>query len=93
MADVPPTIAESGVSGFDARNLFGFFAPKNTPSNVIETLAQAMKDALADAGLRKRLEEQGLQPAYSGPREFRQQTDADFAFFTNVVKRADIRLD
>ncbi len=88
-----PTITESGVSGFDARNLFGFFAPKNTPHAVVQALANAMDGALAVPELRKRLEEQGLQPAYSGPAEFRRQTDADFEFFSNVVKKAGIKLE
>jgi tripartite-type tricarboxylate transporter receptor subunit TctC len=88
-----PTVAEAGVSGFNARNLFGFFAPKNTPPEVVKALSKAMKDALATPDLKKRLEEQGLQPDYTDPVAFSKQINEDFAFFRSVVKKADIKLD
>lgn len=88
-----PTIAESGVQGFDARNLFGFFAPKGTPAAIVETLSKVMGEALANVDIKARLEDQGLQPAYANPRDFAQQTAADFKFFDEVVKKAGIRLD
>jgi tripartite-type tricarboxylate transporter receptor subunit TctC len=58
-----PTSDESGVPGLYMSGWFGFFAPKNTPKDVITKLNAAMVEALADPAVRKRYADLGLDVA------------------------------
>src|SRR5690606_31892101 len=48
-----PTIAEAGVKDFNAENLFGFYAPKETSADVVATLSKAISEALQQPELMK----------------------------------------
>src|SRR4029077_11455826 len=50
-----PTIAESGLHGFDASLYYGLVAPAGTPRPVIDKLNRTLQDALASAEVRKQL--------------------------------------
>lgn len=88
-----PTFAEAGYKGFTASNRFGLYAPKGTPSDVINVLAKSIEASLADKDLRSRLEGQGLNPEYAGPAAFGRQTQGDFEYLGDIVRRSQIRLD
>jgi tripartite-type tricarboxylate transporter receptor subunit TctC len=62
MPDIP-TSDEQGVPGLQMPGWFGLFAPKNTPKDIIGKLNAAMVQALADAGVRARFAEVGLDVA------------------------------
>jgi tripartite-type tricarboxylate transporter receptor subunit TctC len=57
-----PTVNEAGVKGFDVVTWNGFFAPLNTPPEVIETLSREVRAVLADSDLKQRYAELGLEP-------------------------------
>lgn len=57
-----PTLSESGLPGFELGIWIGLAAPKGTPKPVVDRLASAMKAALADPAVAKRLEEFGTLP-------------------------------
>ena len=59
-----PTVAESGLPGFEYHTWFGLWAPKNTPQPIVERLNAEVKKALADPVIRRRLP----QPRASHPR-------------------------
>jgi tripartite-type tricarboxylate transporter receptor subunit TctC len=93
MPDIP-TSDESGVPGLYMSGWFGFFAPKNTPKDVIAKLNAAMVAALADPAVKARFADLGLDIA---SRE--QQTPEGLAAFNKaeidkwwpIVKAANIR--
>src|SRR5262249_48944137 len=58
-----PTSDEGGVAGLYMSGWFGFFAPKNTPKDVIAKLNGAMVQVLQDPGVRARFTELGLDIA------------------------------
>jgi tripartite-type tricarboxylate transporter receptor subunit TctC len=58
-----PTSDETGVPGLYMSGWFGFWAPKNTPKNVIAKLNAAMVEALADPNVKARFSELGLDVA------------------------------
>ncbi|MGV6876230.1 Bug family tripartite tricarboxylate transporter substrate binding protein [Pseudochelatococcus sp. B33] len=58
-----PTIAEAGVTGFNAVEWAGLFAPAGTPQPVIDKLEAAVESALANDDLRMRMEKIGFTPA------------------------------
>jgi len=93
MPDIP-TSDEGGVPGWYMSGWFGFFAPKNTPKDVVAKLNAAMTQALADPAVKAKFVELGLDIA---SRE--QQTPEGLAAFQKgeiekwwpVIKAANIR--
>lgn len=65
-----PTMAESGLPGYDIGLWFGLLAPAGTPRDVVDKLARVANDALQSDDVLKALRAQGLDPAGMGPDEF-----------------------
>lgn len=63
-----PTIAESGVPGYEATSWFGMFAPAATPAPVVAKLNATIVKVLAQPDIRKKLAEQGRKPLARRPR-------------------------
>ena len=88
-----PTVAESGLPGFDVVAWFGFFAPAGTPAPIVERLSSDTRTALAAADLRKRLVDLGAEPLGSTPAEFGAYVDAEYRRWGAFAKESGIRLD
>jgi len=65
-----PTVAESGVPGYQFSCWYGLFMPAATPRHLVATVYQAVAQALADPGVRKRLADIGFIPGGNRPEEF-----------------------
>jgi tripartite-type tricarboxylate transporter receptor subunit TctC len=92
MPDVP-TMAESGMPGFDVSTWFGIFAPAGTPAPVVERLNKAFTSGLQSPEMRDRLARMGAEPAPMAPAEFRQFVQAELAKYEKVVKFSGARVD
>ena len=88
-----PTVDESGVKGFEANNVFGFSAPKGTPTAVIATLAKAIQSALASPELHQRMQEQGVDLKFTPAAEFGTLVDQEFRAWGKAVEAAKVKLD
>ena len=88
-----PTVAESGWPRFAANNWFGIFAPPGTPPAVVQKLNQAFNTALADPGLRQRLQAGGNRPVGGTPDELRQWVQGERASYRALIKSAGISLE
>jgi tripartite-type tricarboxylate transporter receptor subunit TctC len=88
-----PTIAESGVAGFEATQWYGVVAPARTPAAIVEQLAAQIRRSLAQPELKKRLEAEGAQPADMGPAEFGQLIRAEIERWGKVIRAARIQPD
>ena len=86
-----PTVAESGVPGYEASAWFGLCAPVGTPKDVIAKLARAANQAVADADIRKRLITVGLQPFAMDSAQFGAHIQNQFALYTKVIDEAGIK--
>jgi len=86
-----PTIAESGVPGYEANNWWGLVAPTGTPQDVIARLEKEMTTISASAETKKRLEAEGAEPAYKGSAEFGKFIKAEMTKWAKVVKAAGIK--
>jgi tripartite-type tricarboxylate transporter receptor subunit TctC len=64
-----PTIAESGLPGFESTSWWGVFAPAKTPPDIIASLNAALKQALTDPKLLATFANMGLEPWQSTPEE------------------------
>ena len=85
-----PTVAESGVPGFDVTNIFGVLAPVGTPAAVIKRLNTELREIFQMSDLKTKLVEQGLETAGSTPEEWRASMQKDIARWARVVKEARI---
>ncbi len=85
-----PTVAESGVAGFDVTSWNAVFAPVGTPPDVVRTLNDAILSALSDPGVRQRLLDLGIEPKGGAPEAIGQRLQQDIARWGEVIRRAGI---
>lgn len=88
-----PTVAESGVPGYEVSGWFGLLAPAGTPKDVLLTLQKAVATAVAQPDVSKQLLELGAQPVANTPEVFAEQIKADVAKWREVVKTTGVKLD
>jgi tripartite-type tricarboxylate transporter receptor subunit TctC len=88
-----PTIAESGVTGFDVSNWQGITAPLKTPQPIVLKLNRDLNATLKLAGMSDALAAQGLEAAGGTPEEFGKLIKSEIAKYTRVVKAAGIKAD
>jgi tripartite-type tricarboxylate transporter receptor subunit TctC len=85
-----PTMAEMGLPSMTTEVFFGLVAPPATPDAVVAKLADAMKTALNEAGLRDALLASGNEPQTSTPAQFRALVDKEGARFQALIKAKGI---
>jgi len=85
-----PTVAESGVPGFDVSVWFGVFMPAGAPRYAVVAVNERIRKMLEAPELRQRLVDQGADPASSTPEEFGALVKADLARWTKVVKATGV---
>jgi tripartite-type tricarboxylate transporter receptor subunit TctC len=83
-----PTVAESGVPGFEATSWFGLLAPAKTPAPVIARLNASIQKVLADPEVKKKLLEQGAEPLGETPQQFAGFIASESAKWGKVVKQS-----
>ncbi|AEG93120.1 Bug family tripartite tricarboxylate transporter substrate binding protein [Ramlibacter tataouinensis] len=88
-----PTVAESGVKGFAADNVFGVVAPKGTPPAALAALAKAVRFAMESPELRQRMQEQGVELRYTPADEFGKLIGDEFRTWGRAVEQAKVRLE
>ena len=87
-----PTIAESGVPGYEAYNWSGLLAPAGTPRAIVMRLHAAVTRALQDPFVRKRFIDNGADATPSAaPEEFGAFMRAELAKWSKVVREAGIK--
>ena len=88
-----PTVAESGLPGFEVFGWNGVLAPAETPPAIIAKLRDEIVDALALPQVREREASFGFEPVGSTPEEFGEFIKADLARWAKVVKKTGARID
>jgi len=84
------TLQESGVANYDVVSWNALFAPARTPPEVIKTLNSALQDILADASLKKRLIDLGIEAKASTPQELSDRLKSDIDKWAGVIEKAGI---
>ncbi len=88
-----PTLAESGVPGYEAVQWFGMWAPGKTPQPVVTKLHAALAQSLNEPALKRRFAEDGAEAAPSAsPRAFDQFIRAEMDKWAKVIRVADIQM-
>ena len=87
-----PTVAESGVPGFDVSSWYALFVPAKTPPDVVRKINADTVAALADGGVRARLEPLGVLVASSTPQELAALLKSEMDKWGPVIKAAGITI-
>jgi tripartite-type tricarboxylate transporter receptor subunit TctC len=81
-----PTVAESGLPGYNTGVWFGILAPAGTPAAVIDKLSKASNETLKDGDVLKQLHIQGLDARGGTPEEFRDFIKSETERWAQVIK-------
>jgi tripartite-type tricarboxylate transporter receptor subunit TctC len=86
-----PTVAETGVKGYDFSNWFGLMVPAKTPADTIATIQRAVASVLKRPEVVSRLGEFGCVAVGNSPEEFAAAVKADIASLGALFKRVGIQ--
>ena len=85
------TVRESGVAGYDVISWNALFAPAGTPPEIVKTLNGALQGILADADVKKRLLELGIEAKASTPQEISDRLRSDIDKWQKVIEKAGVQ--
>jgi tripartite-type tricarboxylate transporter receptor subunit TctC len=86
-----PTVAESGLPGYEAVGWFGLLAPAATPKSTVEKLSADANRVLADQEIRTRMQAVGADASGNTPDEFARFIRADQAKWAKLMREAGIK--
>jgi len=86
-----PTIAESGVPGFETVQWIAMSAPRGTPKFAIDRLNAEIAAGMKSPELRERLAGQGYDPAASTPQQLADTIKAEYARFGKLIKTIGLK--
>ena len=88
-----PTVAATGLPGYDANTLFGLFAPAKTPADIINRLNQEIVRYLSRAEAREKLLSVGVEPSPSSVEQWAAMVKADMDAVSKIIKSANLRVN
>jgi len=88
-----PTIAESGLPGFEVIGWWGLLAPAKTPRSAVDLLNRELRAALELPDVRRTLLDQGMDPAGGTPEQFGALIKADMDKWGEIGRRLGVKLD
>ncbi len=88
-----PTIAESGLPGFESSAWDGVLAPAGTPDAVIAKLNAAIREALADPEVVEALRSRGARPVAGTPEDFARHIETSTRKWAKVVRDSGAKID
>ena len=87
-----PTIAESGVPGYDVSNWLGLIGPKGLPRAVVERLNSEVGKIIRTKDMEDRLRNDGVSPTGGTPEALFEQIRREIGMWRDAVKAADIKI-
>ena len=88
-----PTIAESGLAGYEFDSWIGLLGPAGMPKTTVDEMNAAVGALLRDPAILDRLAKQGVEPRALSPQAFAKLLEGDFARMERIVKAAGARID
>jgi tripartite-type tricarboxylate transporter receptor subunit TctC len=87
-----PTVSESGLPGFSYAPWFAFFAPGDTPPDVVEKIHAAIYEAVSDPKVSAKLSQQGIELERASVEEFKARYLSDIKEWTTTINELGIKL-
>ncbi len=88
-----PTFKEVGLEPVNRMAYYGIYGPKGLPREVVDKVNAAVKKALEDPAVRKRIEDTGSLIVANTPEQFTAQIKAEYEVYKKVVDTAKLKLD
>ncbi len=88
-----PTMQESGVEGFETSTWYGLWAPKGTPTDIVQKLSQATQEALKKPEVIAQYQRMGAEPVGSSPKDFQTYMRSEEKKWAEIVKLSGARAD
>lgn len=88
-----PTVAESGLPGFEVSNWIGLFAPGGTPSDIVAKLNAEVQKIMRSPDVQKRLEAEGARFIPTTPAQFAAFQKEELVKWAKIIKDANIRAE
>jgi tripartite-type tricarboxylate transporter receptor subunit TctC len=88
-----PTIAETGVPGYEVTSWNGMLAPAGTPPDIIKRLNSEFNRAISAPDMKQRMIDNGYEPVGGPPEKFGQHIHAEIVKWAPVVKAAGVKVD
>ena len=88
-----PTIAESGVPGYDATLWYGMLAPAKTPEALVKRMNAELATTLKNADVVEKLSTQAVEPHHTAPEKFAALIRSEVAKWSKVIKAAGMKAD
>ena len=88
-----PTVAESGIAGYDYVAEIGLLAPAGTPREIIQRLASEMAKVVKQSDVVQRFTQLGIDPVGSTPQEYAALNKADYEKYARLVKASGAKID
>lgn len=87
-----PTIAESGVPGYNTSVWYGISVPSATSSEVVNALAHDLQAIGAAPGFKKWLNDSGVDPVCDSPEDFQHRLQSEVEIWSKLIKQANLKL-
>jgi len=88
-----PTVAESGMRGFDVPTWYGVLVAANTPKDVVAKLNTGVVNAMNAPDVKERLTKEGAEPSPNSPEQFAKFIQTETAKFAQIIKVSGARVD
>lgn len=88
-----PTVAESGLKGYEIVSWQAVFAPANTPKPVVKRLSEEIAKIIKDPEITSRLAGLGIEPSGAGPSELGRFQKEEVARWAELIKTAKIKVE
>jgi tripartite-type tricarboxylate transporter receptor subunit TctC len=88
-----PTIAESGIPGYEAVAWYGLETPAGTPKEIIERIYGVLSQVLKSPDIRQRLVQEGTEPVVSSPDALADRIGADIVSYRNLIQTSGIHIE
>jgi tripartite-type tricarboxylate transporter receptor subunit TctC len=88
-----PTLAESGLTGYEISSWFGLFVPASTPAAVVDKLHRETVRVLKLPDVIERFAKEGAEPVGSAPADFNNYVRQEFVKYAKVIKDNGIKAD
>jgi tripartite-type tricarboxylate transporter receptor subunit TctC len=86
-----PTVAESGVPGFEVTTWYGFALPAKTPRALVDYYHGEFARAIKAPDMQEKLKNQGAEPVANTPEQATAHVEREIAKWTKVIKAAGIK--